>query len=265
MTLYSFKRRTLTHPWRTSLGLTRAFSGRRWLSWQAGGKLCLRRTEAFTSTWNNCGRRRPTRSPLTEKGWQEAFQAIYPLKINELRVVDGEFTYVDKGPFEPLKVTKVNLTADNIRNIRSQAREYPSPVHLDAVVFDTGRVVLDGHADFLAEPHLGIKANVALEGIALDYFKPITNRYNVTVRKGVLSANGLVEYAPAMKVLDLESAAVRDLQVEYTHTPAKKGVVRRPPPRPPRRLGRSAMSPASSCAPRNSRLPIAPWASSTRR
>ena len=86
-------------------------------------------------------------------------------------------------------------------------------------------MVLDGHADFLAEPHLGIKANVALEGIALDYFKPITNRYNVTVRKGVLSANGLVEYAPAMKVLDLESAAVRDLQVEYTHTPAKKGVV----------------------------------------
>jgi hypothetical protein len=163
--------------------------------------------------------------PVTEKGWQEAFQAIYPLKINELRLVDGELTYVDKGPFEPLKVTRVNLTADNIRNIRSQAREYPSPVHLDAVVFDTGRMVLDGHADFLAEPHLGIKAKVALEGIALDYFKPITNRYNVTVRKGVLSANGLVEYAPAIKVLDLESAAVRDIQVEYTHTPAKKGVV----------------------------------------
>jgi Domain of Unknown Function (DUF748) len=163
--------------------------------------------------------------PVTKKGWQEAFQAIYPLKINELEIVDGEITYVDKGPFEPLKVTRVNLQADNIRNIRSRARDYPSPVRLNAVVFDRGKVQLDGHADFLAEPHLGIQAKVVLEDIALDYFKPITNRYNVTVSRGVLSANGLVEYAPTIKVLDLESATVRNIRVEYIHTPSKKGVV----------------------------------------
>ena len=163
--------------------------------------------------------------PVTEKGWQEAFQAIYPLKINEFKIVNGEVTYVDDGPFPPLEVTAVNFVADNIRNIRSKERDYPSAVHLDAVVFKTGKVTVDGHADFLAEPHLGIKGDVALEGIELDYFKAITSKYNVSVKNGVLSAKGLVEYAPTIKVVDLEHATVRQVHVEYAHTPARKGVV----------------------------------------
>ena len=163
--------------------------------------------------------------PVAKHGWQEAFQAIYPLKINQFTIVNGEVTYVDDGPFEPLELTAINLVADNIRNIRSRDREYPSPVHLDAVVFKTGKVTIDGQADFLAEPHLGIQADVALDGIELDYFKPVTRRYNVAVSKGMLSASGKVEYAPTIKVVDLEQATIRGVQVEYTHTPAQKGVV----------------------------------------
>jgi Domain of Unknown Function (DUF748) len=163
--------------------------------------------------------------PMAKHGWQEAFQAIYPLKINRFTIVNGEATYVDDGPFEPLELHAVNVTADNIRNIRSRERDYPSAVHLDAVVFKKGKVSIDGHADFLAEPHLGIKADVALDGIELDYFKPVTRRYNVVVNKGVLSASGLVEYAPTIKVVDLQQATIRGVQVEYTHTPAQKGVV----------------------------------------
>lgn len=163
--------------------------------------------------------------PVAKHGWQEAFQAIYPLKINRFTIANGEATYVDDGPFEPLELSAINLVADNIRNIRSRERDYPSAVHLDAVVFKKGKVTIDGHADFLAEPHLGIKADVALDQIELDYFKPLTRRYNVAVNKGVLSASGLVEYAPSIKVVDLEEATIRGVQVEYTHTPAQKGVV----------------------------------------
>ena len=47
----------------------------------------------------------------------------------------------------------------------------------------------------------------------------------MAVNKGVLSASGLVEYAPTIKVVDLEQATIRGVQVEYTHTPARKGVV----------------------------------------
>ena len=50
---------------------------------------------------------------------------MYPLKINEVRVTDGRITYADQEPFAPLEVTPVNLTAQNIRKIRSNDRTYP--------------------------------------------------------------------------------------------------------------------------------------------
>ena len=59
----------------------------------------------------------------------------------------------------------MNLTAQNIRNIRSKDRTYPSDVHLDAVVFQNGRVALDGHADFLAVPIPGVQGDVKLDAI----------------------------------------------------------------------------------------------------
>src|SRR5262249_39211021 len=33
--------------------------------------------------------------PVQDRGWQDALQEAYPLKINELQVRDGEVTYVD--------------------------------------------------------------------------------------------------------------------------------------------------------------------------
>ena len=47
--------------------------------------------------------RRPPRAeakdptPVKEHGWQEALQAMYPLKINEFRIRNGSLTYVDSG------------------------------------------------------------------------------------------------------------------------------------------------------------------------
>lgn len=163
--------------------------------------------------------------PMAQKGWQQALEAVYPLKINEFRIVNGEAVYVDDGPFEPLEITQINFVADNIRNIKSKAGDHPSRVRMDGVVFKTGKVVADGHADFLAEPHLAVKARLALEGIDLDYFNAITSRANVRVKEGLLSAKGLVEYAPTVKVVDLDDATIRGVQIEYTHTAAREGIV----------------------------------------
>jgi hypothetical protein len=163
--------------------------------------------------------------PVTRKGWQEAFEAIYPLRINEFKITGGTVTYVADGRFAPLHVSHVNFTARNIRNIRAPEEPYPSELHLDAVVFGTGNVVLDGKANFLTEPHPGVNAQVSLEGVDLDYFTALTSRHNVTVRKGRLAAQGRVEYAPAIKALDLDEATIRNVEVEYIHTPAKAGVV----------------------------------------
>jgi hypothetical protein len=156
--------------------------------------------------------------PIEQRGWQDALTAIYPLKINEFRVVDGDLTYVDEGPFQPLHLRQVNFKATNIRNVRSEEGVYPSEIHLEAAVFDEGVVRLDGHADFLAVPHLGMKGRVSLERIALGYFTPITRRYNLTIRQGVLGAEGDLEYSPAVKVVSLDRATIETAEMDYVHT-----------------------------------------------
>jgi hypothetical protein len=133
-------------------------------------------------------------------------------------VTDGRVTYVDEGPFVPLEVSRVNLTAQNIRNIRSKERTYPSDLHLDAVVFQNGRVTLDGHADFLAVPIPGIQGDVKLDGIALDYFKPVLNHGSVAIEGGTLSAAGAFEYGPTVRVADLKKATISGMKIEYVQT-----------------------------------------------
>src|SRR5262249_49139499 len=134
--------------------------------------------------------------PVTQKGWQEALESIYPFKINQLVVADGDVRYQDKGQVPPLHLSSLNIAASNIRTVHSRSHDSPAPIRVEAVVFDAGHLRLDGHADFLAEPHLGLKANIDLANIPLGYAKPIAERYNVTIRAGVVSAAGTVEYAP---------------------------------------------------------------------
>jgi hypothetical protein len=165
-------------------------------------------------------------TPVKDKGWQRALQAIYPLKINELRVVQGDITYRDEGPFKPLRVYELEMTASNIRNVRSEQGVYPSPMTLHARIFDAGSVSVNGWADFLAEPYAAFMADITLDRIALDYFKPITNRYHLAVDKGMLSASGEVEISPQFKSVKLWTATVDGIDVDYIHTPAMAGVAR---------------------------------------
>jgi hypothetical protein len=156
--------------------------------------------------------------PVQERGWQAAVQAIYPLKINELRVVDGEFTYMEEGHARPLHLSRVQLRAENIRNVWSPDRVYPSDLRLTATVFGSGALALDGQANFLAEPHLGVKARLTLEQIALDYFRPLARRAHLALRNGTLSATGTVEYAPHIKVAHLHRLTIRGVQLDYIHS-----------------------------------------------
>lgn len=164
--------------------------------------------------------------PVQARGWQDALQAVYPLKLNEVRVRNGAFTYVEEGQTRPLALTKMNAVAQNIRNVESAAGVYPSPLHLDAVVFDDGRALIDGHADFFAEPHAGVKGRVDLAKIELDYFTPVLARYNLIVRKGVLSGGGDLEYAPGVKVVDLEQVSVDGLEADYVYRTRTSAVVK---------------------------------------
>src|SRR5262245_53823193 len=158
--------------------------------------------------------------PVTQRDWQDALQAMYPLDINLFRVWDGQLTYIDEGPdARPLRLTQVYVRTGNIRNIESSERLYPSHLRVEAVVFGNGKLLIDGKADFLAEPHLGVLAKIHLENIELDYFKPILARQNFVLRRGAVSAVGDIEYSPSLKALHLDDAVVRGLDGDYVHTP----------------------------------------------
>ncbi len=156
--------------------------------------------------------------PMKDKGWQQALESIYPLKINRFAIRNGDLTYVDQGPFRPLHVTRLNFTTEDIRNVRSEKGTYPSPVEIEGVIFDSGKAKVTGNADFLAEPHVAFKADVHLENIGLDYFKPITEKYHFVIRKGVLSTDGSVEYtADGATQVVVTQAALGNVDADYIH------------------------------------------------
>jgi hypothetical protein len=164
---------------------------------------------------------RRDQTALHERGWQAALQAIYPLKINEFVIANGQLTYIDRGPYQPLEIRSLDFTARNIRNVRSRPGVYPSDVHLEGAVFEKGRVELDGNADFLAEPHVAFQANVAFDQIDLSYFRPITERYHFDVRGGVITTRGTLEYTAKKKILDVPDARVDRLLADYVHRKKK--------------------------------------------
>ncbi|WP_306536221.1 DUF748 domain-containing protein [Geobacter sp.] len=157
--------------------------------------------------------------PFKDRGWQEAIEAIYPLKINKLEVTDGNLVYIDQDPKRPLRLSHLFLQASNIRNIHFPEKVYPSSFHLETVVFDTGRAVVDGKANFLAQPHPGINARFTAEKVPLDYFRPVIARSNLSIRNGILFASGETEYAPQVKVAHVHNLTIQGMELDYIHSP----------------------------------------------
>ena len=157
---------------------------------------------------------------LKERGWQQAFESIYPLKFNLIQVRDGDLVYIDKDPKWPFHVSHWNATASNIRNIQSHKKLYPSAIHTEGVVFDTGRASLDGHADFLSVPYPGVHAFYKGQNIPLDRLRPFGERANLTLTGGTLSSRGEVEYGPKHREARIADVIVRDLRLDYIHTTA---------------------------------------------
>lgn len=151
------------------------------------------------------------------RSWQSALEAVYPLKINKFRIRDADMTYIDNDPQRPLHVAHLYVLAENIRNVTSADRVYPSGIHLQAEVFDSGKLRLDGHANFLQEPFAGFDTDLELTHIELDRVKPVAAHANLQVNKGVLDAQGHVEYAPDVENVRLRDVTIRGVDVEYVH------------------------------------------------
>jgi hypothetical protein len=166
---------------------------------------------------------------VKDHGWQDALQAMYPLKINELKVVDGDVTYVESGQARPLRVTRIQAAVNDVRNVRSAEGGYPSPMKLEAIVFERGRLRVDGHADFLLAPYAGVKGHIDIADVPLDSFAPVLARANLFVSKGSITGKGDLEYSPTIATVYLETLRVDGLAAEYHYkravAPAQKAAV----------------------------------------
>lgn len=160
------------------------------------------------------------RVAIEDRGWQQALEAIYPLKINEFVVRNGEITYVEDKSSPPLHIDDLDFRATNIRNVRSRENTYPSDVRLTGRIFESGRLTMDGHADFMAEPYAGVKGALEIADVRLDPFRPVLERYNLTVAKGRLNVRSDVEFSPKVKNIDVQTVTIRDLDAAYVNRPA---------------------------------------------
>jgi hypothetical protein len=184
--------------------------------------------------------------PVEEKGWQQAVEAIYPLKINLLTLRDGSLTYVDDDPKQPLELTDVDARANNIRNIHSKERTYPSPVEASAVLAKTGRVEFKGHADFLARPYTGVKGDFRLASVPLDSFGQLAEHWNVLVSGGTFSGAGQVEFASKVRNLSMPEITIDGVKIGY---------LRRAPGAPKGELAPAAKKAAQDAEPEADAVP----------
>ena len=128
--------------------------------------------------------------------------------VNEVRITNGDVTYRENAASKPLHITELNVKAENIRNVRSKAHEYPSNIHIEAVVFDKGGSVRRP-CRFFCRAHYGGQRRSTLTDIELAELLPLTAQHQVHLSQGRLSATGHVEYAPTVQEVRLRSLRCR--------------------------------------------------------
>src|SRR5207253_9254650 len=125
-----------------------------------------------------------------------------------LEVRDGNVVYIDEDPQKPIEISHLNLAASNIRNIQSRDRVYPSTLHAEGVIFGTGRGVVDGNADFLADPFPGVHVVYSVQNVPLDRLQSIGAKANLSLSGGIASSHGEVEYGPKHREARIADATI---------------------------------------------------------
>jgi hypothetical protein len=162
---------------------------------------------------------------LKQQGWQRAVESIYPFKLDRVTIQDGSLLYLSGGTAsKPIQLTKVYMVAKNIRNKAITRRTYPSPVTLEGVLFDEGKVQFTGAANFLREPYAAAEGDLHLERVPLDRLSPLAQEYQLKTTGGFLSLDGSVEYTPETQTAHFTVVDLDDLRMDYITSKATKAV-----------------------------------------
>jgi hypothetical protein len=156
---------------------------------------------------------------VSDRGWQDALTAVYPLKVNRLRVTNGTLTYFDGSEGAPVRLDGLQFVARNIRNVQSHAGQYPSPIELDTTIFKTGQLHASGSADFFFKPSPAMVADFTLRDMTLEPLAKTAQESGIHVAGGMLAAEGHLTQVPPNTQLALKEVVVSKPVLEYVRRP----------------------------------------------
>ena len=81
---------------------------------------------------------------------------------------------------------------------------------------------VDGHADFFAEPSMGVDVDITLQDINLADLLPLTAQRQIHLTQGSLTTSGHVEFAPAAQEVRIASLNLHDVKVDFVHAARTK-------------------------------------------
>lgn len=152
--------------------------------------------------------------PLARRGWQR-LPELYPLEINALVVRDGTLVYLAPGAQQPLRLAAVQGWVRNIRHVEAGGATHPSPLHLQATVFDTGHARFDGAGDFLRHARPALRGTGSIDAVPLATLGPVLRGYPLRIAGGTLAAAGDVDYGPRGTRAHLARVAIEGIRIDY--------------------------------------------------
>ncbi|MDR4493468.1 MAG: DUF748 domain-containing protein [Nitrospirales bacterium] len=155
------------------------------------------------------------KTEVEDRGWQQAVYALYPVTINTFRIEDGFLSYRDQSDHSPLELTNLQLSIENIQNIRSPDGEYPSSIHMEGSLHQSGFVSISGKGNFLSEPFPGVSVGVHVQNVQLKPFIPVASLLNVEIEAGSLNGQGHVEYSPWAKIAKIAKLEIENPHINY--------------------------------------------------
>jgi hypothetical protein len=110
--------------------------------------------------------------------WTKALTDIVPIDINHFEVHDGKVAFVQLSadPNIDLQIAKLELTADNLRNVVEKERILPSRLRATGVSIGNGKVSLEGNMNLIKEiPDMDM--SFSLENADATALNDFTNYY----------------------------------------------------------------------------------------
>ena len=110
--------------------------------------------------------------------WTKALTEIVPIDINHFEVHNGTVAFVQLSadPNIDLQINKLELTADNLRNVVEKQRILPSPIRATGVSIGNGKVSLEGNMNLVKEiPDMDL--SFSLENAEATALNDFTNYY----------------------------------------------------------------------------------------